>query len=65
MEQQKVTRQELREMEVGQTKTFQLSDGKKVASARVTCTQMKHEEGLVFRARPDYHSKEIEITRLS
>ena len=63
MEQEKVTRQELREMRIGQTRIFTLTDAKKVTSARVTCNQMKNEEGLEFTVRPDYQAKAVSITR--
>lgn len=63
MEQEKVTRQELREMHIGQTRIFNLTNAKKVTSARVTCTQLKQEEGLEFIVKPDYKSKAVSITR--
>lgn len=63
MTQEKVTRQELREMHIGQTRIIHLDDAKKVTSARVTCTQMKNEEGLEFVAKCDYPAKAISITR--
>lgn len=65
MEQDKVTRQELREMHIGQTRIFQLKDAKKVSSARVTCTQMKQEEGLEFQVKPDYFTRRVSITRIN
>ena len=61
--QERVTRQDLRNMRVGQTRIFTLTDAKKVTSARVTCNQMKNEEGLEFTVRPDYHAKAVSITR--
>lgn len=64
MAQEKVTRQELREMHVGQTRIFHLDDPKKVRSAQVTCGQMKKEENLEFTARLDYQAKAIAITRI-
>ena len=64
MTQEKVTRQELREMHVGQTRIFLLTDAKKVASARITCTQMRNEEGLEFQVKPDYQAKAVSITRV-
>lgn len=64
MEQQKVTRKELREMYVGQTRIFRLSDPKRIASARVTTVQMKQEEGLSFMVKADYEAKCVSITRL-
>lgn len=64
MAQEKVTRQELREMHVGQSRIFTLTDAKKVASARVTCVQMKNEEGLEFVFTPDYEAKSACIKRI-
>ena len=64
MIQEKVTRQELRDMRVGQTRIFLLTEEKKLSSARITCQQMKNEEGLEFDAKPDYGAKAISITRL-
>jgi nucleoside diphosphate kinase len=63
MEQEKVTRQELRDMRIGQTRIFTLTNAKKVTSARVTCNQIKNEEGLEFTVRPDYQAKAVSITR--
>lgn len=63
MTQERVTRQELREMHIGQTRIITFDDAKKVSSARVTCTQMKNEEGLEFVAKCDYPAKAISITR--
>jgi len=51
-------------MRVGQTRIFLLAEEKKLSSARITCQQMKNEEGLEFDAKPDYGAKAISITRL-
>ena len=64
MVQEKVTRQELRDMHVGQTRIINLSHPKKVTSARVTCIQMKLEEGLEFSFKPDYGASAVSITRI-
>lgn len=64
MAQEKVTRKELREMHVGQSRIFTLFDPKKVASARITCVQMRNEEGLEFSVKPDYKAVSVCITRL-
>lgn len=63
MTQEKVTRQELRDMRVGQTRIFMLNDTKKVTSARVTCRQLEQEDGLEFIVKPDYKSQAVSITR--
>ena len=64
MAQEKVTRQELRDMRVGQTRIITLADPKKIPSARITCLQMKQEEGLEFVFRSDYETKAVSITRV-
>lgn len=63
MVQEKVTRQELRDMRVGQTRIINLTTGKKVTSARITCQQLKQEEGLEFTFKPDYEALAVSITR--
>ena len=64
MVQEKVTRQELREMRIGQTRIFTLTDAKKVSAARVTCTQLKQEEKLEFQCKQDFEVNAVSITRL-
>lgn len=64
MVQEKVTRDELREMRVGQTRIFQLVEAKKVTSASVTAQQLKNEEGLEFTVKKDYAAKSVSITRV-
>lgn len=64
MVQEKVTRKELREMHIGQTRIITLIDPKKIPSARITCIQMKQEEGLEFIFKPDFESKAVSITRI-
>ena len=64
MVQEKVTRKELAEMHIGQTRIITLENAKKVSSARVTCTQMKLEEGLEFTVKPDYAASAVSITRI-
>lgn len=62
--QEKVTRAELRNMYVGQTKIIGLVHPKKVTSARVTCRQLYNEEGLKFDFKPDYKTSSVCITRV-
>ena len=64
MVQEQVTRQELREMHIGQTRIFTLVDAKKVSAARVTCTQLKQEEKLEFLCKQDFDANAVSITRL-
>lgn len=62
--QERVTRQDLRNMRVGQTRIFTLADKKKITSARVQANQLKQEEGLEFDVKPDYTSASVSITRV-
>ena len=64
MAQEKVTRQELRELHIGQTRIFTLTDPKKVSAARVTCTQLKQEEKLEFLVKQDFDAVAVSITRI-
>ena len=65
MAQDKVTKRELREMYVGQTRIFTLKERKKISSARVTATHLKHEEGLEFSVKPDWDASAVSITRIN
>ena len=60
----KVSRKLLRKMFIGQTKIFSMKPVKQLNVARSTCTQLKHEEGLVFSVNPDYTAGGICIKRL-
>ena len=62
--QERVTRQDLRNMRVGQTRIFTLADKKKITSARVQANQLKQDEGLEFDVKPDYTSASVSITRV-
>ena len=64
MTQEKVTRQELRDMHVGQTRIFTLMEEKKITSARVTAQQMKNEKEGEWLVKPDYDACAVSITRL-
>ena len=61
--QEKVTRQELRDMRIGQTRIITLKDPKKVSAARVTCTQLKKEEKIEFLVKQDFETNSVSITR--
>jgi hypothetical protein len=63
MVQEKVTRQELRDMHIGQTRIITLTNPKKIPSARITCIQLKQEEGIEFTFKPDYEAVAVSITR--
>lgn len=62
--QKKVSRKELREMRVGQTRIFTLADKKKISSVRVQAYVLKNEEGMGFEVRADYPSSSVSITRI-
>lgn len=65
MAQEKVTRNELREMHVGQTRIFTLTDPKKVTSAKVTAKQLKDEKEGEWLVKPDYKECAVSITRIA
>lgn len=62
--QEKVTRQEMRDMRVGQTRIFTLADKKKIMSVRVQANQLKNEEELEFEVKADYTASSVSITRV-
>ena len=64
MAQEKVTRQELRDMHVGQTRIFTLKEEKKISSARVTAQQMKNEKEGEWLVKPDYEACAVSVTRV-
>ena len=64
MAQEKVRRQELRDMHVGQTRIFTLMEEKKISSARVTAQQMKNEKEGEWLVKPDYEACAVSITRV-
>lgn len=64
MAQEKVTRQELRDMYVGQTRIFTLMEAKKVTSARITAQQLKNEQEGEWQVKPDYSACAVSVTRI-
>ena len=64
MAQKKVTRQELRDMHVGQTRIFTLLERKKITSARVTAKQLKDEGDGEWQVKPDYDACAVSISRV-
>lgn len=64
MGQEKVTRQEMREMHIGQTRIFTLNNRKKIASVRVTAKQLQNEEGIEFSVKQDWEASAVSITRI-
>ena len=64
MVQEKVTRKELLEMHIGQTRILSLPNGGKVDSAKVTAKQMKDLKKGEWQVKPDYDACAVSITRL-
>ena len=64
MAQEKVTRQELRDMHIGQTRIITLFERKKIESARQTVRQVGIEDGMEFTFKPDYDAVAVSITRI-
>lgn len=62
--QEKVTRQEMRDIRVGQTRIFTLTDKKKIMSVRVQANMLKNEEDLEFEVKADYTASSVSITRV-
>ena len=63
MTQSKLTRKELREMHIGQTRIISFYLKKKIDSARQTVRQVSRDEDLEFTFKPDYEAKAVSITR--
>ena len=64
MPQEKVSRNELLEMHIGQTRIINLPDGGKVESAKVTAKQMKDLKKGEWQVKPDYDACAVSITRV-
>ena len=62
--QERVSREDLRNLRVGQTRIFTLADKKKITSARVQANQLKKEEDLEFDVKPDFDASAVSITRI-
>lgn len=62
--QERVSRKDLRNMRVGQTRIFTLADKKKITSAKQNIYQMCQEEDLEFDVKPDYDASSVSITRV-
>lgn len=62
--QERVSREDLRSLRVGQTRIFKLIEKKKISSARVQANQLKNEEGLEFDVKPDFPTSSVCITRI-
>ena len=64
MAQEKVTRQELREMRIGQTRIITLLEKKKIESARQTVLQVSREDDMEFSFKPDWEAVAVSVTRV-
>lgn len=64
MAQEKVSRNELLEMHIGQTRIFTLTNPTKLQSAVTQCNQLKNEKKGEWSTRRDYSSCSISITRV-
>ena len=60
----RVSRKDVREMRVGQTRIFMLADKKKISSAKQNIYQLQQEEDMEFDIKPDFINSSVSITRL-
>lgn len=54
----------MRDLHIGQTRIFTLTNPKRITSARVQAHALRNEEGLEFQVKCDYKASSISITRL-
>lgn len=64
MAQEKVTRKELIDMHIGQTRIFTLMEETKLQSVATTCNQLKNEKKGEWSIKRDYSACSISVTRL-
>lgn len=64
MAQEKVTRGELLEMHIGQTRIFTLTNPTKLQSVATQCNQLKNEQKGEWTIKRDYQACSISVTRL-
>lgn len=64
MAQEKVTRKELIEMHVGQTRIFSLTNPTKLQSVATILNQLKNERKGMWTHRKDYDACAISVTRV-
>ena len=64
MAQEKVTRQELMDMHIGQTRIFTLVEPTKLQSVATTCNQLKNEKKGEWTIKRDYSSCSVSVTRV-
>ena len=63
MKQEKVSRDELLAMHIGQTRIFALNNPTKLQSAATTCNQLKNEQKGEWTIKRDNSTCSISITR--
>lgn len=63
MAQEKVSRIELLEMHIGQTRIFTLTNPTKLQSVATVCNHLKNEQKGEWTVRKDYKSLSVSITR--
>lgn len=63
MAQEKVTREELIAMHIGQTRIFTLIDKTKLQSVATTLTQLKNEGKGEWTHKKDYEASAVSVTR--
>lgn len=64
MTQEKVTREELIAMHIGQTRIFTLIDKTKLQSVATTLTQLKNEGKGEWTHKKDYEASAVSVTRM-
>lgn len=64
MAQEKVTREELEAMHIGQTRIFTLNDRSKLQSVATTLTQLKNERRGEWTHKKDYEACAVSVTRV-
>ena len=63
MEKDKVTSDDLRQMEIGETRTFVLPDAGAIYSARATAFRIQNLLGCKFRTSADFNDNRLTITK--
>ncbi len=64
MAQEKVSREELERMHIGQTRIFTLNDRSKLQSVATTLTQLKNEHRGEWTHKKDYEACAVSVTRV-
>lgn len=63
-EQKTVTRNEMRNLHIGESRIFRLENRKTISSVKVQANQLKKEEDYHFSVRTDYANNSVCITRI-